>query len=55
MSSNLYPDLRRRLTEAGYKFVRHGKGSHEIWSSPISGRNFTVPSKIRKTTRQTGS
>ncbi|PYE86940.1 type II toxin-antitoxin system HicA family toxin [Phyllobacterium leguminum] len=23
-------------------FVRHGKGDHEIWHSPVSGRNFTV-------------
>jgi hypothetical protein len=23
--------------------VRQGKGSHEIWHSPISGQNFAVP------------
>ncbi|TAN55871.1 MAG: type II toxin-antitoxin system HicA family toxin [Rhodospirillales bacterium] len=28
---------------AGCLFVRQGKGSHEIWHSPINGRNFAVP------------
>jgi len=28
--------------------VRHGKGDHEIWFSPISGRTFTVDSGTRK-------
>ena len=23
--------------------VRQGKGSHEIWHSPITGQNFPVP------------
>jgi len=35
--------LRELLTEAGCYFVRHGKGSHEIWFSPITRRNFPVP------------
>ncbi|MFZ1095002.1 MAG: type II toxin-antitoxin system HicA family toxin [Xanthobacteraceae bacterium] len=26
--------------------MRHGKGDHDIWYSPISGRSFTVPVKI---------
>jgi predicted RNA binding protein YcfA (HicA-like mRNA interferase family) len=33
-----------RLKEAGCRFRRVGKGSHEIWESPITGRTFTVPS-----------
>jgi predicted RNA binding protein YcfA (HicA-like mRNA interferase family) len=36
-------ELRRLLREAGCTFVRPGKGSHEIWSSPITGRSFTGP------------
>ena len=28
-------------------FVRHGKGDHDIWFSPISNRTFTVDSKIK--------
>jgi predicted RNA binding protein YcfA (HicA-like mRNA interferase family) len=46
MGSNLYPALVRFLEEAGCSFVRNGKGSHEIWHSPLSKRNFTVPGKI---------
>jgi predicted RNA binding protein YcfA (HicA-like mRNA interferase family) len=46
MGSNLYPALVRMLEEAGCSFVRNGNGSHEIWRSPISKRNFTVPRKI---------
>jgi predicted RNA binding protein YcfA (HicA-like mRNA interferase family) len=26
--------------------VRQGKGSHEIWRSPLTGRNFAVPISI---------
>jgi hypothetical protein len=28
--------------------VRHGKGDHEIWYSPISNRNFTVDAGVKK-------
>jgi len=35
--------LRDLLRAAGCKPVRQGKGSHEIWHSPITGRNFAVP------------
>jgi hypothetical protein len=34
------------LREAGCRFERQGKGSHEIWYSPISDRTFTVPANI---------
>ncbi|MBL8588291.1 MAG: type II toxin-antitoxin system HicA family toxin [Methylobacteriaceae bacterium] len=36
-------ELRDLLTRAGCVFVRQGKGSHEIWRSPITGRSFAVP------------
>jgi predicted RNA binding protein YcfA (HicA-like mRNA interferase family) len=40
-------ELYRRLTELlranGCRVVRSGKGSHEIWFSPINGRHLTVP------------
>lgn len=35
--------LREILRAAGCVFVRQGKGSHEIWHSPITQRNFPVP------------
>lgn len=28
-------------------FVRHGKGDHDIWYSPITKTNFTVDGKIK--------
>jgi hypothetical protein len=35
--------LRDLLRTAGCVFVRQGKGSHEIWHSPITDRHFPVP------------
>jgi predicted RNA binding protein YcfA (HicA-like mRNA interferase family) len=35
--------LREKLRAAGCVVVRQGKGSHEIWHSPITKRNFLVP------------
>jgi predicted RNA binding protein YcfA (HicA-like mRNA interferase family) len=31
------------LVRAGCTFVRAGKGSHQIWDSPITKRRFPVP------------
>jgi predicted RNA binding protein YcfA (HicA-like mRNA interferase family) len=39
-------ELHRRLREAGCHPVRSGKGSHEIWFSPLTGRTFPVPHGI---------
>jgi hypothetical protein len=35
--------IRDLLRTAGCTLVRQGKGSHEIWHSPITRRNFPVP------------
>ena len=35
--------LRDLLRAAGCALVRQDKGSHEIWQSPITKRNFPVP------------
>lgn len=35
------------IKQQGCIFVRHGKGDHDIWYSPITKRNFTVDSKIK--------
>jgi HicA toxin of bacterial toxin-antitoxin, len=40
-------ELKKILAEAGCKFLRHGKGDHEIWFSPISNRTFTVDNNIK--------
>jgi predicted RNA binding protein YcfA (HicA-like mRNA interferase family) len=47
MTSNLYPELARLLIEAGCKFIRTAKGSHEIWYSPTTGRKFSVPKNTK--------
>jgi hypothetical protein len=39
--------VRQVLKEHGCKFVRHGKGDHDIWFSPKSNLNFTVDGKIK--------
>jgi len=38
--------VRQVLRENGCHFVRHGRGDHDIWHSPINNRNFTVDGKI---------
>jgi len=37
------PQFDRPLRAAGCVLVRQGKGSHEIWSSPITRQSFAVP------------
>ena len=39
--------VREILLENNCIFVRHGKGDHDIYFSPITNRNFTVDSKIK--------
>ena len=34
--------VRDILRQNGCSFVRHGKGDHDIWYSPITGINFPV-------------
>jgi predicted RNA binding protein YcfA (HicA-like mRNA interferase family) len=41
--ADLYRDLAAALEKGGCWMVRSGKGSHEIWFSPMSGRHITVP------------
>ena len=38
--------VRKLLKENGCYFVRQGKGDHEIWYSPITGRAVSVDGKI---------
>lgn len=35
--------LREKLRAAGCVLARQGKGSHEVWYSPVTKRNFPVP------------
>lgn len=49
-----YPEVTRRLRKLGFRFYRHGKGSHELWVRDTDGRVVPVPhyrgKKIRKGT-----
>ena len=39
--------VREILSANGCEFVRHGKGDHDIWHSPITNRNFPVDGRIK--------
>ncbi|MEG3123436.1 type II toxin-antitoxin system HicA family toxin [Sphingomonas sp. GB1N7] len=41
-------DLKRILREHDCRFVRNGKGDHEIWYSPITDLHFTVDATTKK-------
>ena len=38
--------VRKILIEAGCRFLRQGRGYHEIWISPHANKPFTVPVSI---------
>ena len=40
-------DLKRILIDHECRFVRNGKGDHEIWFSPITRLHFTVDAGTR--------
>ncbi len=39
--------VRKVLSQNGCFFIRHGKGDHDIWYSPITDRSVAVDSKIK--------
>lgn len=41
------PQVKQVLKDAGCSFKRQGKGDHEIWYSPLSGRSITVDNNIK--------
>jgi predicted RNA binding protein YcfA (HicA-like mRNA interferase family) len=38
-----YVELVRKLRRVGVEFYRQGKGSHEVWWDPATGRRATIP------------
>jgi predicted RNA binding protein YcfA (HicA-like mRNA interferase family) len=38
---------RDKLTEAGWRFLRRGKGDHDVWHNPHTGQKVTVPVKLK--------
>jgi predicted RNA binding protein YcfA (HicA-like mRNA interferase family) len=47
-----YRDVTRRLRQLGFRFYRHGKGSHELWVRDSDGRVVPVPHHSGKTIRK---
>jgi predicted RNA binding protein YcfA (HicA-like mRNA interferase family) len=45
--SDYAKDVKKILSKYGCYFVRHGKGDHDIWESPISGNRFPVDHAIK--------
>ena len=41
------PAVRRILVESGYVFDRPGRGDHELWRDPSTGRKVVVDSRIK--------
>ena len=48
--ANFTRQVKNLLLNNGCKFVRQGKGDHEIWYSPITGKRFSIDGKITKRT-----
>lgn len=44
--ATLYRELTELLRRAACERERAGKGSHEIWRSPINNRTFPVPANV---------
>jgi hypothetical protein len=53
MAAQFDKPLRDLLRAAGCLLVRQGKGSHEIWHSPLTKRNFRCRSAFRTATPPT--
>jgi hypothetical protein len=45
--NDFYAALVQLLQAAECRFVRQGRGDHEIWFSPLSNRPLTVDRKIK--------
>ena len=46
MATGYARQVKAILLEQGCIFVRHGKGDHNIWQSPINNTRFVVDGKI---------
>lgn len=42
--------VKKILSDNGCKFVRYGKGDHEVWHNPLLNKTFSNDGKIRKRT-----
>ncbi|MCO5162159.1 MAG: type II toxin-antitoxin system HicA family toxin [Mesorhizobium sp.] len=49
----LAKDTRKLLSTAGWTFLRHAKGDHEIWTNTATGAKVTVDANM--TSRHTAN
>ena len=47
MADDFTPKVKETLRAHGCRFVRQGKGDHEIRESPVNGRRFMVDGHIK--------
>ena len=47
--------VKKILSDNGCYFLKHGKGDHEKWFSPIFNRPFTVDGSITKRSSANGT
>ena len=47
-----YREVTQRLRHFGFRFYRHGQGSHELWVRDEDGRAVPVPHHRGKTIRK---
>jgi predicted RNA binding protein YcfA (HicA-like mRNA interferase family) len=38
--------VKTQLEQVGFEFVRHGKGSHDVWRNAKTGKSIPLPKKI---------
>ncbi len=47
-----YDEIVKRLQRLGFRFYRHGKGSHELWVRDVDGKAVPVPRHEGKPVRK---
>ena len=47
-----YADVTSRLKTFGFRFYRHGKGSHELWVRESDGKVVPIPNHKSKPIRK---
>ena len=47
MVSRTAREVRKLLHKAGWQFLRQGKGDHEIWHDPATGKKVTIDNSIK--------
>jgi predicted RNA binding protein YcfA (HicA-like mRNA interferase family) len=45
--NNFTPPTKKLLAKAGWQLLRQGKGDHEIWHDPRTGRKVTVDNSMK--------